>query len=55
MIAKADPSKSAVCGPNKLIKVRAPYFYGKIQFDNKILQLHGQLLPAENRIPAGNS
>ena len=48
-------SKSTVCGPNQLIGVGAPYFYMEDEFGTKICQVYGQLLPAENRIPAGNS
>ena len=55
MIAKVDPSKSAVCGPNQLIWVGAPYFYVENEFDTKICQVNGQLLPAEKQIPVGNS
>ena len=55
MIAKVDPSKSAFGGKNQLILVGAPYFNTENEFGTKIFQVYGQLLPAENRIPVGNS
>ena len=39
MIAKADPSKSAVCGPNQLILVGAPYFYVENEFGTNFLRI----------------
>ena len=39
MIAKVDHSKSAVCGPNQLILVRAPYIYEENHFGTNFFSI----------------
>ena len=55
MIAKVDPSKSAVGGKNQLILVQAPYFYVENEFGTNFFMQTGQLFPTGILFSAGNS